>query len=106
MSKVVASREVQLWVVRRVWEKEKSPSPTKRMRSMGLNGMMGLGWTVGFLDDAELSLGFEVGFAGLEYGCERCRLRVCFFALPMSGKATLSEGGGPGSGGSCGQDQI
>lgn len=60
LSKLVAMTELHLCVVSKEWAKEKSPSPTRRIRSVEEKGMVGgtgLGLFRGFVAFVDLDCG-------------------------------------------------
>ena len=67
----------------REWAKEKSPSPTRSMRSVGVNGIVGTaGWAdlEGLVEDVKC---FGTAFAGLWYGLDFEALSFDLFAFPI-----------------------
>lgn len=78
--------QLHLCVVSKEWAKEKSPSPTRRMRSVEENGMVGGNGFGPF----ELLVAFDGFVRGgflldcFAYGFEICLDDLAFFALPIA----------------------
>lgn len=71
-------------MLRRELEKEKSPSPISRIRSVGENGMVGGGGFAPFVGLRKEEWDFVFVVESFVYGLELEAL-ICFFALPIAG---------------------
>ena len=77
---------MQPWALRRELEKEKSPSPIRRIRSIEENGTVGGGGFAPFVGLREEERNFVSTAEFFEYGLlELEALTFGFFALPIAG---------------------